>query len=274
MAVSSFAETSPAVIRQPVANLFSNPSIDSDVVSQAIHGWNIQILEEQPEWLRIRTPDDYTGWIESSAAVKRDVYAADAPVATVKTLFASVYRENSITKHQPVLTLPFEARLEVVAEPEDESRRWIQVRLPDLREGWIQRGDVSLETKSMSQEEMLMFSRRFLGLPYLWGGTSTFGYDCSGFTQMLFRQTGISMPRDAGPQARWSGVKPVLQQELQPGDLLYFGASEEKITHTGIYIGNRQFIHATAHVQPVVQISNLSDEHWTKLLVATRRVMR
>jgi cell wall-associated NlpC family hydrolase len=274
MAVSALAQTSPAVIRQPVANLFSKPTTDADVVSQAIHGWNVHVLEEQPAWLKVRTPDDYTGWIEASSAIKRDVYAVSGAVATVKSLFASVYRETSITKHQPVLTLPFEARLEVMAEPDGESRRWIQVRLPDSREGWIQRGDVSLDAKSMSQEEMLMFSRRFLGLPYLWGGISTFGYDCSGFTQMLLRQTGVSLPRDAGPQARWSGVKPVLQEELQPGDLLYFGPSEQKITHTGMYIGNRQFIHATAHIQPVVQISNLSDEYWTKLLVATRRVMK
>jgi len=274
IAVALFAVALPnAVVVQPVMNMYSRPTADADVVSQAIHGWNVQILEEQPDWLKIRTPDDYTGWIQSSAAVKRDVYAVSGSVATVKSLFASVYRETSITKHQPMLTLPFEARLEVLAQPEESERRWIQVRLPDQREGWIQRGDVTLETdKHMSQEEMLMFSRRFLGLPYLWGGTSTFGYDCSGFTQMLLRQTGKSMPRDAQPQAEWSGVKPVLKEELQPGDLLYFGSSDKKITHTGMYIGNRQFIHATAHIQPVVQISNLSDEHWTKLLVGTRRV--
>ena len=65
MAATALAETSPAVIQQPVANLFSKPTIDADVVSQAIHGWNVQILEEQPDWLKIRTPDEYTGWIEA-----------------------------------------------------------------------------------------------------------------------------------------------------------------------------------------------------------------
>ena len=121
--------------------------------------------------------------------MKRDVYAVSGAVAIVKSLFASVYRETSITKHQPLLTLPFEARLEVSLSRR-KRRRWIQVRLPDQREGWIQRGDVTLEATTHVQEEMLMFSRRFLGLPYQWGGTSTFGYDCSGFTQMLLRQTG------------------------------------------------------------------------------------
>jgi gamma-D-glutamyl-L-lysine dipeptidyl-peptidase len=272
MAANAFAEPSSAVIQAPVANLFSKPTTDASVVSQAIHGWNVQVLEEEGGWLKVRTPDDYTGWIEPSSAMKRDAYAVSGAVANVKSLYASVYRETSITKHMPLMTLPFEARLEVIAEPDIEARRWIQVRLPDMREGWVQRGDVALDSKTMSQEEMLMFSRRFLGLPYLWGGTSTLGYDCSGFTQMLLRQTGISMPRDAQPQAEWSGVKPVLREELQPGDLLFFGLSEQKITHTGMYIGNRQFIHATAYLQPAVQISNLFDEHWAQLLVATRRL--
>jgi hypothetical protein len=264
--------TTPAVIQRPVTNLFSKPTVDADVVSQAIFGWNVQVLEEQPEWLKIRTPDEYTGWIEASAALKRDVYAVSGTVAKVKTLFGGLYRESSITKHQPLLTLPFEARLEVLSEPESENRRWVQVRLPDQREAWIQRGDIGFDQKPMTREEMLMFSRRFLGLPYLWGGVSSFGYDCSGFTQMLFRQTGASMPRDAQPQAEWAGVVPVAKEELQPGDLLYFGSSDKKITHTGLFIGDGQFIHATAHVQPVVQISNLGDPHWADLLVATRRM--
>ena len=69
------------------------------------------------------------------------------PVATVGSLFGSVYRETSITKRQPLFTLPFEARLEVVEEPEAEERRWIKVRLPDMREAWIQRGDITLDHK-------------------------------------------------------------------------------------------------------------------------------
>lgn len=276
MAFTGFAESTPAVINRPVVNMFSKPSFDADVTSQAIFGVNVHVVEEQLPWLRIRTPDEYTGWIEAGSAVRRDVYAATESIATVKSLFGSVYRETSITKHQPVHTLPFEARLEVIAEPQSAERqtddlRWIQVRLPDMREAWIQRGDVALGPKPLSSEEMLAFSKRFSGLPYLWGGTSTFGYDCSGFTQMLYRQTGLLMPRDAQPQADWQGLRAVTREELQPGDLLYFGSSDKKITHTGMYIGNDEFIHATAHLTPVVQVNKLSEERWTKLLVAARR---
>jgi cell wall-associated NlpC family hydrolase len=110
-----------------------------------------------------------------------------------------------------------------------------------------------------------------MGVTYTWGGTSSFGYDCSGFMQMLMRERGVIMPRDADIQAAWSGLAPVKREELKPGDLLYFGSSPAKISHTGMYIGNGEFIHDTTHDHPMVQISRLDDQPWTKILVACRR---
>ena len=89
---------------------------------------------------------------------------------------------------------------------------------------------------------------------------------------MLERSRGIFMPRDADQQAAWDGVVQVDRKDLQAGDLLFFGESEKKITHTGMYIGNGEFIHDTTNTHPLVQISRLDDEPWTKLLVAARRV--
>jgi cell wall-associated NlpC family hydrolase len=89
---------------------------------------------------------------------------------------------------------------------------------------------------------------------------------------MLFRQRGVTIPRDAGPQMRWEGFVKVERGELAAGDLVFFGASPEKITHTGMYIGGGEFIHATTWEKPVVQISRLDDPHWTALLVACRRL--
>jgi cell wall-associated NlpC family hydrolase len=80
------------------------------------------------------------------------------------------------------------------------------------------------------------------------------------------------MPRDANVQANWSGVAPVERKDLQPGDLLFFGGSKADIEHTGMYIGNGEFIHDTTNTHPQVQISKLDDIPWTKLLVAARRV--
>jgi gamma-D-glutamyl-L-lysine dipeptidyl-peptidase len=260
------------VVVQPVANMYSSPAEDTDVVSQAIYAASVGVLEQKGDWARIRTPDNYTGWTRVADLRLTDrSYAAAGRVAEVRSLFAHLYREPSVTRHAPLLTAPFEAKLEVVAEPDRDERRWIQVRLPDDRGAWVQRGDVVFSPPALSIPAMIELAKRFLGLPYTWGGTSSYGYDCSGFAQMLCRRRGILMPRDAQPQADWDGMLPVERNALAAGDLLYFGSSGRKITHTGLYIGAGQFIHATTHEHPVIQISRLDEERWTKLFVAARR---
>ena len=265
-----------AVVVKPVANMYSAPTEDADVVSQAICGVSVVLVEEKGEWVKVRTPDDYPGWMPLASlrrySASDQTYASAGKVVQVASLFANVYREASVTKHQPMLSLPFEARLEVVTAAENDASRWIQVRLPDERTGWIQRGDIDSDPKPLSVSEAIELAQRFLGLTYLWGGTSTFGFDCSGFTQMLFRRRGIVMPRDADLQAAWQGVMPVKPNRLRAGDLLFFGSSPQKITHTGMYIGHGKFINDTTHDHPGVQISRLGDPYWTKLLVACRRL--
>ena len=271
--------TSPAaggVVTIPVANMYSKPTADADVVSQAILGTTVVLLEEKEGWTRVQTPDSYSGWMPFSSLRRRGAgekpYASGGRVAQVESLYANLYREPDVTKHHALLTVPFETRLEVTAEPQDDEGRWILVLLPDSRSAWIQRGDVTLDPKPLGIPQSLELAKRFLGLTYLWGGTSSFGFDCSGFTQMLMRSRGVTMPRDADLQAAWNGVAPVDRKKLKPGDLLFFGSSPDKITHTGMYMGHGKFIHDTTHGHPGVQISRLQDEPWSKLLVACRRL--
>jgi hypothetical protein len=259
-----------AVVLQPVLNMYSRPADDADVVSQAIYGSNVGVLERKDGWARIRTADDYTGWAPLASLRPGETYAGKGRVAEVQSLFAHVYREANVTKHAPLITVPFETRFEVIAEPPQQ--KWIQVRLPDDRSGWVQLGDVSFDARPLSIPETIALAKRFLGMPYTWGGTSSYGYDCSGLTQMLCRRRGIHMPRDAQPQAEWTGVVAVERKDLQAGDLLYFGSSEKHITHTGYYIGEGKFINATTFETPMVRIDNLDDPHWTRLLVVMRRV--
>ncbi len=276
LAAPAWATPAPqAVVINPVANMYSAPSEAADVVSQAIYGTNVHPVEEKDGWVKVHTLDDYTGWMPLSSLRRlRDgdrPYASTGPVAQVESLFANLYREPDVTKERPLLTLPFETRLEVSAEPFSEERRWLQVRLPDGRSAWVQRGDVTFSPEPLTIPATITLSRRFLGLPYLWGGTSSFGYDCSGFTQMLYRRRGVVLPRDAGLQAGWEGFASVKRTKLRPGDLLFFGKSAEKITHSGMYIGHGQFVHATTRGRPLVQVSRLADQPWTRLLVAARR---
>src|SRR6266545_4079328 len=123
-----FAAAVPtAVVLQPVANMYSRPSVDADVVSQAIYGANVGIVEQKDGWAHIRTADEYLGWTPLTALLPGKPYAASGRVAEVQSLFAHIYREASVTKHAPLITIPFESKLEVVAEPKEDAR-WLQVR--------------------------------------------------------------------------------------------------------------------------------------------------
>lgn len=262
------------VVQVPVANMHGRPSEEAGVVSQAIYGVTVSALEQTEGWVRARTPDDYTGWFREASLWRREEgpYAVGGRVATITNLFANLYQEPDITRRRPVLTVPFETRLEVVNEELAPEGRWLRVRLVEGREAWLQRGDASLKERPLAIDETISLARRFVGLPYLWGGTSSYGFDCSGFMQMLGRRRGVLMPRDSLPQSRWEGSEPVALQDLRPGDLLYFGDTAEKVNHTGMYIGGGEFIHATSHGRPMVQISRLDESPWNERLVGCRRL--
>ncbi len=281
---TAFGAMNKEVVVVPVANMYAGPSDKTAVVSQAIYGSNVKLLVAQGEWSRIQTADLYKGWVPSRhirIVLTGDGYGTSGPTVQVESLFANIYSEPDVTRHKPVLMIPFETRLEVLQEdtPAGDAKKpqaknvegWLQIRLPGKTNAWIQSSDVVSDPKPRTVPESIELAKRFLGLPYLWGGSSSFGFDCSGFTQMLLRSRGLNMPRDADQQAAWSGVSSVERKNLQAGDLVFFGASARKITHTGMYLGDGQFIHDSTNGHPVVQIGRLDDEPWTHLLVACRR---
>jgi SH3-like domain-containing protein len=261
------------VVAKPVINMYAKPLVESEVVSQAIYGTGVQLLKQQEDWISIRSADGYEGWVEASGlkALQAGGYAAEGKLVQVAGLSVNVYRDPSVTHHAPLLQLPWEARLEAAPGAAEESERWLRVRLVDGQLGWVQRGDLRQASSPLSIDETIALAQRFMGITYTWGGVSSFGFDCSGFTQMLMRQRGILMPRDADVQAAWSGLVAVERKDLKAGDLLFFGADAAHITHTGMYIGNGEFIHDTTHDHPGVQISRVNDEPWTRILVAARR---
>ncbi len=117
-AAAAWAASADFVVIVPVANMFRGPDSNTDVVSQAIYGTNISLIDEKGEWKHVRTPDEYTGWIQVSALRPLPpgrAYAASGSIAEVWNRAANVYRETNVTAHAPLLTLPFETHLEVVS---------------------------------------------------------------------------------------------------------------------------------------------------------------
>jgi cell wall-associated NlpC family hydrolase len=254
------------VINLPVANIYTHPEDDSDVTTQALYASPVEILQTKGKWVEIKTDDDYRGWIKSKDLAQLKMSSNNT--ATVNNLFACIYREPDTMKHSPLLLAPFGVKLPV-ANIKDE--RWLAVSMPDGVTGWIQQGDVNLNAKPLSLSEMLKLSPRFVGLPYRWAGTSPFGFDCSGFVQFLYRQIGIVLPRDGHLQVVWPRLIEIAKEDLQPGDILYFGWNNV-ISHAGVYLGDNQFINSTAYKNPSVQISDLRLPHWKDIFITARRL--
>jgi cell wall-associated NlpC family hydrolase len=138
----------------------------------------------------------------------------------------------------------------------------------------MRRNDVEIKEANSPRprgtvRQVLETAKRFLGLPYLWGGTTPLGIDCSGFCQLAYHLHGVSLLRDSSIQYTQPGLLPVEKEGLEPGDLVFFG--RKAITHVGMVLGSGEFIHATTHLRPVVQISRLDEAHWLELYWGARR---
>jgi hypothetical protein len=255
-AVAYYTNISHALMRE-------KPDGESEVVSDTYFSEQVEVIKEEGEWVQIKTcVDNYIGWVK-----RADVYASGKlflsqpsdVVAKVTRCSAHLYGKKD-TAFGAIITLPFESRLQVLKEED----RWIQVQLHNGLLAYVQKGDITLDVKPLDKKEMKDLSYAFLGLPYTWGGRSSFGYDCSGFVQMLYRQMEIFIPRDTKDQLVWDGFQPVALAALQDRDLIFFGPEKGKVTHVGMYLGQDTFIHATvAENQPWIRLSQLSSDEWS-----------
>jgi len=264
----SIKQSSLHYICVPVLDMRKEPDDNAEIVSQSLFSEPIEIIENSTtssEWIEIKTlADRYRGWVKNDGICQRDIPYPLLPseqTVTINRLSAHVYDVKD-TIYGPRLTLPFGICMDIV---DDTDIRWIKVVLPDKSMAYIQKGDVFVgHGNRLNRIEMCEFSFMFLGLPYTWGGRSSFGFDCSGFIQMLYRQMGVFLPRDSQQQFSWNGLIETPIANLSPGDLVFYGYSPDKIRHVGLYLGNEKFIHTAAVTEnlPHVRISAISDPAW------------
>lgn len=265
---STFSLEQKYLVKDPVVTLFEEPTETSPLDSQAIYGQSIYMIEELANgWVYAETVEGYRGYCKKSGLTPDlPQWRSSKYLARVSSQVGIVYPTKD-TVFLPVMRLPFDAKLEVLESLEDSQKRWLPVRLLGGASGWIQIGDVEkLAPKTLS--EVLLLSKEFLGVPYVWGGNSSFGYDCSGYVQTLAKQMGIILPRNSSQQAK-SPLLQSLQEPQNPGDLLFFGTS--RVIHVGIYLGEEEFIHTgTRDLIPRVAEGNLSTTNYS--LKAVRRL--
>lgn len=221
--------------------------------TQALLGNKVTIIERKDDWVKVvvhgqGTPRDergYPGWMPANQLVYNQQFAKmeNKPFVMVTATTAWLYETPSLSKQK--MEISMNTRLPYITQTPTA----YLVLLPNGTKAWIKKSDAKKynSIKDIPQptgEDIVQTAKQFLGLPYLWAGTSGFGFDCSGFTLTVFQLHGISIPRDSGPQSQ-SGV-PVAKEELQKGDLLFFAYDEGKgrVHHVAIYIGDGMMIHS------------------------------
>lgn len=127
----------------------------------------------------------------------------------------------------------------------------------------------SRDGSSATIRRVIQSASRYIGVPYVFGGTTPDGFDCSGFTRFVYGQSGIFLPRTA--DAQYGVGQPVSYNRLQAGDLVFFSTYEEGVSHSGIYLGNGQFISATS--SQGVAIASLGSGYWGARYIGARRVL-
>jgi SH3-like domain-containing protein len=239
-----------------VINLRKQPDHKSELVSQSIMGTPVLILKNGNSWLLIQTPDKYIAWTEKSSVTLLDRTAMNAWKQSERLIFM----ENSGW----VYSSPDETEVvgDLVAgsilKKTGESHGYAKVAFPDGREGFVKSDKVMdfVFWESHVQctgDNICKTASSFLGLPYLWGGTSSKGVDCSGFVQSVFFMNGIILQRDASLQAM-HGIDVDISKGfnlLNRGDLLFFGTKDSiklHVTHAAIYIGNGEYINSSGRV--------------------------
>jgi gamma-D-glutamyl-L-lysine dipeptidyl-peptidase len=281
----ALADRPMGIVTVSVAVQKTKPSHSSELGNQLVMGMVVRTLKKDGGWYYVQSLDDrYLGWMESDhlAFVTRDQARAfaGAPRVIVTTTFAFV-REKPFADASPVSDLVAGDVIPVTGG----SGAWFAVRLPDGRTGFVAHGDAAdyatwKASRAVTPENIEQTARRFMGVPYLWGGTSAKGFDCSGFVKTVFRLNGFEPARDADQQSN-EGIAVAPDDDLahlRKGDVLFFGprAGVSRITHTGIYLGGKLFIHCSGLVKlnSFDPASPIYSENLLKRLVKVRRYGR
>lgn len=266
------------VVRVSVANLRRDPRHQAELIDQAVMGSVLKILKKQGGWYYIQTPWDYLGWVtgESFSRYTEEELESNwtkADRVRVTSVDTRIFEEaNSSSGVISDVTLGGTVRLI------NRGNEFSRVRLADGRNGFIYSAHIGglIETDNStapSGSDIVNTAVMFHGLPYLWGGNSGKGFDCSGFTQTVFKDNGYMLPRDANMQVQIGEEVSIENnfEALEPGDLIYFG-SDNRITHVGISLGGPKFIHASSYV--MINSLDPADEDYTEYRRNTLQVVK
>lgn len=286
LAVTGTVNTGSSTLR-----VRSEASTSSTVLDKLSDGTKVDVISTANGWYKI-SYEDLTGYVSSDYLVLDDALDAVSAVSASSPAAAVAAQSTPQPMAETTYGKVTASSLNVRSQPDTDSAKVGSLKsgkivqiLGQTQSGWyqIENGYISAEyvvlvdaaeaTKSSKGQEIADYALQFVGYPYVYGGSSPSGFDCSGFTSYVYRQFGYSLNRSAASQL--SNGTPVSMSELQPGDLVLFkksGTGSKAASHVGIYIGNNQFVHASTSTVGVI-VSSLSEAYYTSGFVGGRRIV-
>lgn len=249
-----------AIAHRSLAHLRAEPRHSSELVSQMLLGEEALVLRARGDWLQVQTSDRYVAWVHHRSVVRR--HAGD-----LESFRARLYEgrppdgrfvvtargARAVAEPAPYAAPVADLVQGAIVEPGEARGRFLEVVLPDGAAGWVARSDAVPADRlaqrfTPSGRAIVEHAAQFLGLPYLWGGTSEKGFDCSGFVQRLFGLHGARLPRDSDQQSgRGAAVDPGRDWSgVEDGDLAFFAEpGAGRATHVGILAAGGRLLHAS-----------------------------
>lgn len=229
------------IVNQSIVAVRREPFERSEMTSQVLFGETFTIIEDYNDWLRVQlTFDSYEGWIDTKSCVRIDQETLNLlTLSDVSTVATRLFTAKPIHSDYPIRLCPgsniynynFDnGNFKLVKE------EYKSFNLP------FEKAEDDIF------ENLIANAKDFVNAPYLWGGRSPYGIDCSGLVQIVFKMNGISLPRDASQQIQ-VGETIEFVNLTKAGDLAFFDDEEGNITHVGIILGNNKIVHSSGFVR-------------------------
>ena len=273
------------ICRISVMNVRENPAYEAEMGTQMLMGAICWIIERKDGWAMVITPDGYVAWVTDGSLEYTDASGAMAWKASKRLIVTSHYT--------PLLTSPKSSAAIVrdavrgcIVACTGTAGSYYKCRLPDGVEAYVAKRDVAdcrdyFTNQHPSGSDIVSAAKLYMGVPYLWAGTSAKGLDCSGLSQRTYLDCGILLPRNASQQAKVGDDVDISGgwDNLQQGDLIFFGRTRADgsvgVYHVAIYIGGYQFIHSAGGL---VHVNSLLPDRYDYFggcsnIVCARRIL-